>query len=112
MHCLKEQDDIDKIYLHAKDLSESKDAFFIKRCEDARIKHLNDWKAFIGHSNTINDVYEDINGYNLARKGTVLIAFDDMIADVTSNNLSDAGNRIFHLHLSPSLVFLFQKKSN
>ena len=112
MHCLKEQDDIDKIYLHAKDLSEPKHAFFIKRCEDARIKHLNDWKAFIGHSNTVNDVYEDINGYNLARKGTVLIAFDDMIADIMGNNLSDAGNRIFHLHLSLSLVFLFQNISD
>ena len=42
MHCLKEQDDIDKIYLHAKDLSEPKHAFFIKRCENAGIKQLND----------------------------------------------------------------------
>ena len=36
---IKEQDDINKIYLHAKDLSEPKYEFFIKKHEDAGIKH-------------------------------------------------------------------------
>ena len=36
---IKEQDDINKIYLYAKDLSEPKYEFFIKKHEDARIKH-------------------------------------------------------------------------
>ena len=37
---IKEQDDINKIYLYAKDLSEPKYEFFIKKHEDAGIKHL------------------------------------------------------------------------
>ena len=36
---IKEQDDINKICLYAKDLSEPKYEFFIKKHEDAGIKH-------------------------------------------------------------------------
>ena len=39
---IKEQDDIDKIYLYAKDLSKPKYEFSIKKRKDAGIKHLND----------------------------------------------------------------------
>ena len=34
LNLMKEQDDIDKIYLYAKDLSEPKYEFLIKKCED------------------------------------------------------------------------------
>ena len=47
LNLIKEQDDIDKIYLHAKDLSEPKYEFLVKKREDAGIKHLNDSNAFI-----------------------------------------------------------------
>ena len=43
----KEQDDIEKIYLHAKDLSEPKYEFLIKKREDAGIKHFNDPNTLI-----------------------------------------------------------------
>ena len=78
----KDQDNdnlIDKTYLYAKDLSEPKYQFLIKRHEDVGIKHLNDSKTFIEHSNTMDDVSEDINEYNTARKRKVLIVFDDML---------------------------------
>ena len=81
----KEQDDIDKIYLYAKDLSEPKYEFLIKKCEDAGIKHLNDSNAFIECSNTMDDVYENIDEYNPNRQRKNLIVFDDMIADIMSN---------------------------
>ena len=42
LNLIKEQDDIDKIYLYAKDLSEPKYEFLIKKYEDAGAKHLND----------------------------------------------------------------------
>ena len=42
LNLMKEQDDIDKIYLYAKDLSEPKYEFLIKKREDVGIKHLND----------------------------------------------------------------------
>ena len=48
---------IDKIYLHAKDLDESKYQFLIKKREGAGIKHLNDPKAFIDYSACMDDVY-------------------------------------------------------
>ena len=78
----KDQDNdnlIDKTYLYAKDLSEPKYQFLIKRHEDVGIKHLNNSKTFIEHSNTMDDVSEDINEYNTARKRKVLIVFDDIL---------------------------------
>ena len=53
LHLINEQKDIDKIYLYAKDLSESKYEYSIKNRETAGIKHLNDAKAFIECSNTM-----------------------------------------------------------
>ena len=47
LNLIKEQDDIDKIYLYAKDLSKPKYEFLIKNRENAGIKHLNDPNAFI-----------------------------------------------------------------
>ena len=44
---IKEQDDIDKIYLYAKDLSKPKYEFLIKKREDAGTKHLNNPNTFI-----------------------------------------------------------------
>ena len=85
LNLIKEQNDIDKMYLYAKDLSEPKYEFLIKKSENAGIKHLNDLNAFIECSNTINDVYENIDDYNLSRKRKILIAFDDMITDIMSN---------------------------
>ena len=79
---INEQRDIDKIYLYAKDVSESKYEHLIKNRENAGIKHLNNPKAFIDCSNTMNDVYENIDHYNLNRRRKVLIVFDDMIADI------------------------------
>ena len=35
LNLIQEQGDIDKIYLYAKDLSEPKYEFLIKKCEDA-----------------------------------------------------------------------------
>ena len=53
LNLIKEQSDIDKIHLYAKDLSEPKYEFLIKKHEDAGIKHLNDSNTFIECSNTM-----------------------------------------------------------
>ena len=39
---IKEQDDMDKIYLYAKDLNEPNCEFLIKKRDDVGMKHLND----------------------------------------------------------------------
>ena len=67
LNLVKEQDDIDKIYLYAKDLSEPKYEFLIKKLENVGIKHLNDSNAFIECS--MDDVYNNIDDYNSSRKG-------------------------------------------
>ena len=85
LNLINEQNDIDKIYLYARDLNEPKYKILIKKREDAGIKHLNDPNAFIECSNTMDDVYENINDYNLSRKRKILIVFDDMIADIMAN---------------------------
>ena len=68
LNLINEQRDIDKIYLYAKDLSEFKYEHLIKNRENAGIKRLNDPKAFIDCSNTMDDVYENIEDYNPNRK--------------------------------------------
>ena len=85
-----QQDDIYKIYLHAKDLSKPKYKFLFKKREDARIKHLKDPNAFIECSNTMNDVYESINSFKSNRKRKIWIAVDDMISDIITNKTCQA----------------------
>ena len=58
LNLIKEQDDIDKIYLYAKDLSEPKYEFLIKKREDVGTNHFNDPNVFIECSNTMDDVYK------------------------------------------------------
>ena len=84
LNLINEQDDIDKIYLCAKDLSEPKYECLIKKRENVGIKHLKDSNALIQCSNTMDDVYENIDDYNPRRKKKVLIVFDDMIAYIVS----------------------------
>ena len=55
---------IDKSFLYPKDLSEPKYESLIENRVDTGIKHLNNSNTFIECSNTMDDVYEDIDGYN------------------------------------------------
>ena len=64
LNLIKKQDDIDKIYWYAKDLSETKYEFLIKKREDVGIKYCNDPNVFIECSNTMDDVYENIDDQN------------------------------------------------
>ena len=68
-----EQNNIDKIYLYAKDLSEPKYEFLIKKCEDVGTKHFNDPNAFIECSNTMDGVYQKKKNYNPSRKFQAII---------------------------------------
>ena len=88
LNLIKEQDSdnlIDKIHLYAKDLTEPKYQFLIKNREDVGKKHLNSPKAFIEHSQYMDDVYNNINDNNSNRNKKILIVFDDMIADIMAN---------------------------
>ena len=111
LNLINEQHDIDKIYLYARDLNEPKYKILIKKREDAGIKHLNDPNAFIECSNTMDDVYENIDDHNPIRKRKVLIVFDEMIADIMSNKKFQAIIKELFIRcrkLNISLVFIMQ----
>ena len=112
LNSIKEQNDIDKIYLYAKDeLTKPKYEFLIKKRKTAGIKHLIDPNAFIECSNTMDDVYENIDDYNLSRKLKIVIVFDDMIADIMSNKTFQAIIKELFIRcrkLNISLVFIKQ----
>ena len=46
---------------------------------------MNNPKAFIEYSNDMQDVYKNIEEYNIDKKCKTLIVFDDMIADIVNN---------------------------
>ena len=111
LNLINEQKDIDKIYLYAKDLSKSKYEYLIKNRKNAGIKHVNNSKAFIECSNTMDDVYENIDDYSPNRKRKMLIVFDDMIADImTSKKFQSIIKELFIRDRKPniSLVFITQ----
>ena len=64
INLINEQNDIDKIYLYARDLREAKHKYLIKKREDVETKHVNNPNTFIKCSNTMDDVYENIHDYN------------------------------------------------
>ena len=111
LNLINEQNDIDKIYLYARDLNEPKYKILIKKREDAGIKYLKDPNAFIECSNTMDDVYENIHDYNSSRKRKILIVFDDMIADIMTNKKFQAIIKELFIRcrkLNISLVFITQ----
>ena len=59
----------------------------------------------------MNDVYQNINDYNSSRKRKNLIAFDDIIADITRNKKFQFIIKEFFIRcrkLNISLVFITQ----
>ena len=77
--------DTDKIYLYAKDPYKEKYQYLINKREKVGLKHYDDFKPFIEYSNDIQDVYKNIEEYNLGKKRKVLIVFDGMTADMINN---------------------------
>ena len=96
--------------MYAKDLSEPKYQFLIKRREDAGIKNLNDPSAFVEYSNTMDDVYRNTDDHNPKRKRKFLIVFDDMVADIMTNKKYKEFKELFIRcrKLSISFVFITQ----
>ena len=99
----------DKIYLYVKDPYKAKYQYLINKRENTGLKHFNDFKAFIENLNDIQDVYKNIEEYNLGKKRKVLIVFDDMIADMINNkNVNPVVTELFitDRKLNISIVFI------
>ena len=68
--------------MYAKDPYGAKYQFLINKRESTGLKHFNDPKAFIEYSNDIQDVYKNIEEYNVDKERKMLIVFGDVIADM------------------------------
>ena len=100
-----------KIYLYAKDLEEPKYQLLTDKREQAGLKILKDPTAFIEHSNTMDDIYENIKDYNKKRKRKVLTVFDEMISRVISDKKAQQVLKELFIRcrkLNVSLCFLTQ----
>ena len=111
LHLIDKLHPIDKIYLYPKDLSEPKYEYLINKREQVGIEMLQNAKAFIEHSNDMNDVFENINDYNKKRNKKVLLVFNDMIADIEHNkDIKKVIKELFYRarKLNVSIVFITQ----
>ena len=111
LNLINNQPDIDKIYLYAKDPQEAKYHYLINKREKVGLDHFDDHKGFTEYSNNMQDVYKNIEDYNLRKKYKVLIVFDDMITDIINNNkLNPLVTELFigGRKLNISIVFITQ----
>ena len=71
--------------------------------EKVGIKKLKNPKTFIEYSQTIDIVHENIRDHNPTKERRVLIVFDDMLADIGSQN------SIFGLFLYRNLILIYHE---
>ena len=57
----------------------------INKLESTGLKRFNDSKACIAYSNDMDDIFKNIEKYNLNEKRKTLIVFDDTIGDMQGN---------------------------
>ena len=111
LNLINTQPDIDKIYLYAKDPYESKYQFLINKRESTGLNYFNDPKAFTEYSNDMQDVYKNIDEYNIDKGRKILLVFDDMIAEmINSEKLNSIATELFIRvrKLNISFVFITQ----
>ena len=97
--------------MYAKDPYEDKYQFLINKKESTGLKHFNYPRANAEYSNNMQDVYKNIEEYNIGKNRKILIVFDDMIADMINNKkLNSIVTELFvrGRKLNISLVFITQ----
>ena len=103
-----QQLNIDKLYLYVKDPFKPKYQLLVNGREKVGIKKLKSLKAFIEYSQTVDDVYENLEDYSRMKKKTVLIVFDDMKVDMESNKiLSSIVTELFLREGKRNISFVF-----
>ena len=68
--------------MYAKDPYEAKYQFLITKRKSTGLKNVNYPKVFIEYSNDMQDLYKNIDEYNVDKERKILIVIDDMIADM------------------------------
>ena len=76
------------------------------------IKKLKNPKAFIDYSQTIDDIYKNLEDYNPTKKRRVLTVFDDIITDMESNKkLSPIVTELFLRRRKLNILLIFRPQS-
>ena len=78
LNSINNQPDIYKMYQYTEDPYEKNYQHLINKREKVGLDHFKDPKAFMEYSNDMQDVYNNIEDYNLGKKRKILIVFDDM----------------------------------
>ena len=97
--------------MYIKDPYEAKYSFLINKKKNTALKYFNDLKAFIEYANDKQDVYKNIDEYNVDNERKILIGFDIMIAHMVNNKkLNSIVTELFirGRKLNISLVFITQ----
>ena len=110
LNLIKNQPNIDKIYLYAKDLYEPKYQYLINKRESVGIIHFNDPKAFIKYSIDMRNVYKNINYYNPDKENKIFIVFDMINYMIHNKKLDSIVTELFigGRKLNISLGFITQ----
>ena len=66
----------------------------LKKRKRIDVNYFNDFKAFIEYLNNIDHIYKNAEKYNPNKKRKILIVFDDIMADMFSNE-----------KLSPTVIY-------
>ena len=53
-------------------------------------------KLFVKYSDTMGDVYNNINGYNPNTNRNILIIFDDMVDDMSTFEISSYRQKVIY----------------
>ena len=94
LNLINSQPDIDIIYLYAKDPYVAKYQYFFNKREKVGLDHFNDFKASMGYSNDMSDVYKSSEDHKPNNKRKLLIIFDDMIADMINNKKAKFSSKL------------------
>ena len=110
LNLISHRSGIDKIYLYDIDPYKAKYQFLINKREITGLKHFNDSKTFIEYPNDMNDIYKNIDEYIPNKKRKILIAFNDIIADMLSNKKFISGRKLnIYLAFITNFFLLCQK---
>ena len=68
LNLINHEPDVAKIYLYAKNPYEAKYQLLVNKRESTGSRSLNDSKAFMEYSNDMDDIYQNIEEFNVNRK--------------------------------------------
>ena len=98
------------IYSYVK---EEKYRLLINKRESTSLQYLNDSKAFIECLNDMDDIYKNVEQCNPNKKRKISIVFDDSIADMLNNNITQfyfAVTKYIRLNLTHYFVMKIRDK--